>query len=204
MGFPEGWHIMNQQSTPRREGGGKMKLEIDLDKIKFTRKFAMPSKNTFNIKPIGEFIKKYLMGISIDPFSGDNELCTFTNDLNPKTPAKYHMDAENFINMLKGCGVIPNVVIFDPPYSPRQISECYKGIGLKVEMKETQNGLLYKRVRDVIDQIVPIEGRILSFGWNSCGMGKTRGYVIEEILLVYHGGAHNDTICLCERKGLIK
>lgn len=30
------------------------------------------------------------------------------------------------------------------------------------------------------------------------GIGKL--YKIEEILLVCHGGAHNDTICMAERK----
>ena len=40
----------------------------------------------------------------------------------------------------------------------------------------------------------------MSFGWNSSGFGNTRGYVVEEILLVAHGGAHNDTICVVERK----
>lgn len=38
---------------------------------------------------------------------------------------------------------------------------------------------------------------LLSFGWNSCGMGE--GFELLEILLVAHGGAHNDTICLAER-----
>lgn len=31
-------------------------------------------------------------------------------------------------------------------------------------------------------------------------MGKERGFEILEILLVCHGGAHNDTICLAERR----
>ncbi len=30
--------------------------------------------------------------------------------------------------------------------------------------------------------------------------GITRGFTIEEILLVAHGGVHNDTICVVERK----
>lgn len=33
------------------------------------------------------------------------------------------------------------------------------------------------------------------------GIGKTLGFNIEEILLVAHGGWHNDTICTVERKG---
>jgi hypothetical protein len=40
----------------------------------------------------------------------------------------------------------------------------------------------------------------LSFGWNSTGMGQKRGYEIIEILIVAHGSAHNDTICMAERK----
>lgn len=84
--------------------------------------------------------------------------------------------------------------------SPRQISECYKSIGLKVGMEETQNARLYKRVRDAMDQIILSDGIVLSFGWNSAGMGVKRGYEMIELLLVAHGGGHNDTICVAERK----
>lgn len=41
---------------------------------------------------------------------------------------------------------------------------------------------------------------VLSFGWNTVGMGKNRGFEIIEIMLVCHGGAHNDTICLAEKR----
>lgn len=41
---------------------------------------------------------------------------------------------------------------------------------------------------------------VISFGWNTNGMEINRGFKIEEILLVAHGGAHNDTICTVERK----
>jgi hypothetical protein len=40
----------------------------------------------------------------------------------------------------------------------------------------------------------------LSFGWSSVGFGKNRGWRMIEILLVCHGGAHNDTICVAEVK----
>ena len=41
---------------------------------------------------------------------------------------------------------------------------------------------------------------VLCFGWNSGGIGKTLGFELTEILMVAHGGAHNDTICTVERK----
>ena len=43
-------------------------------------------------------------------------------------------------------------------------------------------------------------GIVLSCGWNSMGIGKTRGFEIIEILLVAHGGAKNDTIVTVEVK----
>jgi hypothetical protein len=46
-------------------------------------------------------------------------------------------------------------------------------------------------------QLVKRGGKVLSFGWNTVGMGTD--WTIEEIMLVCHGGDHNDTICLAER-----
>ena len=67
-------------------------------------------------------------------------------------------------------------------------------------MEETQNARLYKRVRDALDRVMLPGGVVLSFGWQSAGMGIGRGYKLIEILLVAHGGGHNDTICVAERK----
>lgn len=167
-----------------------------------SRVFAMPSAETFTVPPIASFVARWLAlsGVSVDPFARDRREATYTNDLNPNTAAQHHMDAEAFVEMLAGQGVRADAVLFDPPYSPRQISECYQAVGLPVGTKETQNARLYKRVRGALDRILVPGGVMLSFGWNSAGMGVTRGYAIEEILLVAHGGAHNDTICVAERK----
>jgi len=160
----------------------------------------MPNPNTFDCKPIGAFVGRWLNGVSADPFARNTRLATYTNDLNPDTSAQHHMEAADFLGMLIDQEVTLDCCLFDPPYSPRQISECYQSIGRKVNGRDTQNAVLYKRVRDVLDPLVVSGGVVLSFGWNSGGMGKTRGYKIEEILMVAHGGAHNDTICMAERK----
>jgi len=161
----------------------------------------MPNKNTFDIVPIKLFVEKYLnnSNISIDPFARNFQGCIYTNDLNSDTKAQYHMKAEDFLQMLIGKEIKADLILFDPPYSPRQISECYKKVGLKVGMEGTQNASLYKKVRDKIDLLISDTGIVLSFGWNSVGMGKKRGFKIIEILLVCHGGAHNDTICMAEK-----
>ncbi len=168
--------------------------------MKMNRTWAMPNPNTFNCKPIGGFVVDWMRGVSADPFARNTGLATYTNDLNPDTAAEYHMDAVDFLLMLGDQDVKLDCCLFDPPYSPRQISECYQSIGRTVTSKDTQNAALYKRVRDAIHRLMVPGGVVLSFGWNSGGMGKTRGYKIEEILLVAHGGAHNDTICMAERK----
>jgi hypothetical protein len=110
------------------------------------------------------------------------------------------MDAEDFLLEIARRGFLCDLGLFDPPYSPRQISEVYKSVGREVGMAGTQNGALYRRVRDALDALIVPGGIVLSFGWNSAGMGKGRGYAIKEILLVAHGGGRNDTICMAECK----
>ena len=169
--------------------------------MKFNREWAMPSADTFSIKPIGDFVKRYIQnGVSVDPFARNGTLATITNDINPNTSAQYHMDAIEFLDMYAVGGALADVVILDMPYSPRQISECYQELGRKVTMADTQSGNLYRRVRDAVMPILRPDGIVLSFGWNTVGMGKKRGFEIVEILLVCHGGAHNDTICMAEKR----
>jgi hypothetical protein len=157
----------------------------------------MPTRDTFDCKPIGDFVRGYLRGVSVDPFARNKCWATHTNDLNPQTAAEFHMDAEAFLWGLHERGVRADCIILDPPYSPRQISECYAAAGLKAGMKDTQNAALYKRVRWATWNLCKPGSVVLSFGWNSAGMGAD-GFERKETLLVAHGGAHNDTICVAD------
>jgi hypothetical protein len=162
----------------------------------------MPNGDTFSIPPIGEFVKKYLKNSSssVDPFARNNPWAIYTNDLNPKTSAANHTDAEEFLQTLSVLGIQCDLGILDPPYSPRQISECYKEAGIFCGMAETQNAKFYSRIKANLEPILSPGAVVLSFGWNSAGMGKKYGFEIIEIMLVAHGAAHNDTICLAERR----
>jgi hypothetical protein len=164
------------------------------------RVWAMPNKNTFEIKPIKEFIEKYNYGNleSADPFANRNKIAKFLNDLDPEMGTEYNMDAIDFLKQFESNSL--DLVLFDPPYSPRQVSECYKKIGKTVNMETTQASF-WSNMKKEIGRIVKPGGIVLCFGWNSQGIGKTRGFIMEEILLVAHGGHHNDTICTAERKG---
>jgi hypothetical protein len=66
-------------------------------------------------------------------------------------------------------------------------------------MQTTQSSF-WSKMKIEIARITKPNGWVLCFGWNSNGVGKTRGFKLEEILLVAHGGHHNDTICTAERK----
>ena len=162
----------------------------------------MPSRDTFSIPPIANFVERWIAGrkYTIDPFARNSNYASFSNDLNPDTTATHHMDARDFLAMLIQAHVRAGLVILDMPYSPRQISDCYRAMGKSVGQIDTQNASLYKEVRDAVDRLLGPGGIVLSFGWSSVGMGKGRGYNIKEILLVCHGGAHNDTICMAESK----
>ena len=162
----------------------------------------MPTKHTFDCKPIGEFVWRYLKDaeVSLDPFSGNKTWATYTNDLNPDTPAQYHYEALEFLQIMKQKAVRPDVVLFDPPYSPRQIQELYNNIGKDTYLEMAHKTAGWKAEKDIIDEIIAEQGLVLCCNWNSVGMGKGRGYEILEILLVCHGASHNDTICVAERK----
>jgi len=161
----------------------------------------MPNKDTFSIKPISDLLDKYCeTGLSImDPFSNGKRRTktTVTNDLDNDKESDYHMDALEFMREF-GEGEF-NVILFDPPYSPRQVSEVYKKLGKSVNMQTTQSSY-WGNMKKEIQRLLYTGGVCITCGWNSGGIGKTKGFDIEEILLVPHGGWHNDTIITVERK----
>lgn len=159
----------------------------------------MSNKNTFDIRCIKNLITSYLSEgyIIIDPFANKNRIGTITNDLDPSFGCDFNMDALDFLKNQPSD--FADVVLYDPPYSVRQVSESYKKMGLSVNMETTQSSYWSNQKKE-IGRIVKFGGVVLSFGWNSAGIGKKYGFEIVEILLVSHGGAHNDTICTVDVK----
>lgn len=167
--------------------------------MEINRAWAMPNSNTFEIKPIKQLIEKYIQphDVVVDPFANNSKYGTITNDLNPEYDTNYHMDATEFLKMLDDNSA--DVVLYDPPYSPRQVAECYKKFDTTVDMTTTQASYWSKQ-KEQIGRIVKPNGIAITCGWNSGGIGKKYGFEIVEILLVPHGGWHNDTIVTVERK----
>ena len=166
--------------------------------ISIERIWAMPNKNTFEIKPIHDLIVDEITGgIWIDPFANRNKLASITNDLSTEFDTDYHLDALDFLKMFDTDSV--DGVLYDPPYSPRQVSECYNNVGYNVTWDTTKASFWGNHKRE-ISRIVKIGGKVITFGWNSGGIGYKYGFEIQKVLLVPHGGWHNDTICTVEIK----
>ena len=170
--------------------------------MKINRLWAMSNSHTFSIPPIRELIEHYVgwSDVIVDPFANDSTIGTITNDLNPKFDTDYNMDALEFLKSIKTA--YADVVLYDPPYSPRQVKECYDSIGLPLTAEETKASWRSRHL-DEIARIFKPGGFALSFGWYSNGIGNKRGFEIFEVLVVAHGGSKNDTLCTVERKLLL-
>lgn len=165
--------------------------------MKIERKWAMPNKWTFAIKPIKELLEEEIIIDEeenwCDPFAGNNTPANFTNDINPEAKgASVHMDALEYLkelpsNCVFGC-------LYDPPYSITQARQYGK--------KEYASMKYWADCKNEIARITKPGGKAICFGWNSMGLGKNRGFKMKRILLVPHGGSRNDTIITVENKSL--
>lgn len=114
----------------------------------------MPNSKTFSIPPIVKMIERYInesgAKVIVDPFANDEKIATITNDLDPQYGTDYHMDAVDFLKQLKEG--IADMVLYDPPYSSRQVSESYKKLGMSVNMETTQ-GSYWRKQKEQISRI---------------------------------------------------
>jgi len=81
-------------------------------------------------------------------------------------------------------------VILDPPYTWRKAKEKYGGkmIGQ------------YPRLKDELLYILTPSARVISLGWDTVGMSKSRGFKKIAVCIVCHGRDHRDTLCLVEER----
>ena len=107
------------------------------------------------------------------------------------------MDALKFLQTFDDNSV--DGVLFDPPYSPRQVQECYEGIS--GDLKWDGRMTFWSKAKDEVARIVKPRGKVICCAWNSMGLGQGRGFEMTRILLVPHGGSRNDTIVTVEIKG---
>ena len=128
--------------------------------MEINRVWCMPNSRTFRIKPIKELIKRVIKptDIVLDPFACEcsikNDIVCkdyISNDLDEEYETDYHLEAQEFMKMFDDNSI--DVVLYDPPYSVRQVSECYKKLGRTVTMMDTNSGY-FTKFKDEISRIV--------------------------------------------------
>ena len=67
--------------------------------------------------------------------------------------------------------------------------EMYKGIKASP----------FRQLKDAIPGVLHNDGIVITFGYHSNCMGRSRGFTLERIALFSHGGAIHDTIASVER-----
>lgn len=160
----------------------------------FERVWAMPNKWTFTIKPIRELLLEEMTdGIWLDPLCGKHSPVDwkYCNDLSIDMFCRYHMDALEWLRGIRSN--FASGIIKDPPYSFTQATRRYGGKGYG-------NKRYWSLLRDEIGRIIKPGGKAICCGWNSGGLGLKRGFTLQRILLVPHGGGRNDTIVTVETK----
>ena len=150
------------------------------NQLKFERVWAMPNHRTFQIIPIKKLIAEEFSDASyLDPFPFESKIDCF--------------------DFFKSITIRNKYGVLDPPYTKRQVSEHYKKNGGKCTGWHTSSGWIAK-VKDEMAKLIQPGGKVITFAYNTSGMGKSRGFELIRILLVCHGAEHNDTICTVERK----
>ena len=175
--------------------------------VDYSREWAMPNGRTFTIKPIMRVVIDECLAARarqgddvciVDPFANCSEFGTITNDLNPEYPTDYHMDALQFLRT-RG-DEEADLVLYDPPYSITQAAQLYKSYGKEKLEINVANMAYWARCKDEIARITKPGGRVICCGWNTNGIGKGRGFLLERVLIVPHGGSKNDTLVTVETK----
>lgn len=167
--------------------------------MRVERIWSMPSRWTFTMKPVRELLDEEMdIGTWCDPFAGRSTLAQIRNDLNPEADTEWHEDALTF---LKGRAASSMAgVLFDPPYSNRQASECYKAFGLGQHTGDVTSNRYWSQCKNEVARIVKAGGKVVCFGWNTNGIGITRGFQMDRVLVIAHGSGINDTLVTVETK----
>jgi len=71
---------------------------------------------------------------------------------------------------------------------------------LSYQLAIIKKNIKYNYGKNGLAKVIKPRGLCISFGWNTIGLGKVRGFEIIEVLIVSHGRLHNDTLVTVEQK----
>lgn len=146
---------------------------------------------TFKSAPkVKTWIESQCKGKVLNLFAGQTrlEVDEFRIDMSDEFEPDLVMNAIDFIHTTD---MKFDTILLDPPYSYRKSKELY-GDRKMGPMPILKNG---------IERITNPGHRVITLGYETCGMGKKRGpYEKIALAVVCHGGEQRDTLILCEEK----
>jgi len=150
-----------------------------------------PKKWTFEQPRLKKWVEGWCRGKVLNLFAGRTLLDVEETrvDIDCDVPADYYLDCREFL-----WGYIAkskfDTVILDPPYTWRKAKEKYNGnmIGQ------------YPQLKNELLDFIQDDARVISLGWDTVGMSKSRGFKKIAVCVVCHGGDHRDTLCLVEER----
>jgi len=157
--------------------------------IDFTYLMQPPRKYTFEQPKLREWTEGWCNGKVLNLFAGKTRLNVdeFRVDVSNEFNPDYLGDAYEFVSKIRKKF---DTVLLDPPYNIRKAREKYNGkyIGS------------FTKIKNEIVRLVNPGGIVITYGYDSVGMSKSRGFKKLAICLVCHSGDHNDTIVVVEQK----
>jgi hypothetical protein len=136
---------------------------------------------------------KGLDGYVIDPFARNCKWADITNDLNPNTKAKYHLDAKDFLMMILekyGANSV-KCLIFDPPFSNSQYKKYEKTSQKELINIYSTSGKV-KEIFEIAQKLISPGGIIIKLGYNTTK--PIFDYEMTYLSITNFGGNRNDVL----------
>jgi adenine-specific DNA methylase len=116
-----------------------------------------------------------------------------SNDLNPEFDTDYNLEFKDFARVMNMHNQEFDLLVFDPPYSLRQLKEQYDGIGKDLKLWQTHN--MWGVGKNLITENMPVGSVTISLGWTTAGFGKKRGFQ-KKAIHVFEQAAREDRYSL--------
>lgn len=156
--------------------------------MNFTYLLQPPKRYTFEQPKLKLWTEQLCKGKVLNLFAGKTKLNAneYRVDIDPEMKPDYLGDAYEFV---VNTNMKFDTVILDPPYNLRKAREKYDGkyIGS------------FTKIKNELVRILNKNAIVITYGYDSVGMSKSRGFEKFAICLICHNGDHNDTIVVAEK-----
>lgn len=152
------------------------------------RCWAMPKRNATRIPIINQLITEEV---------GDGDWLTdlFETQSERYAPSRliqHRIDSHNHTRSMR-----PTLdgILFNPPISFAQAAAYHKTVGYGWDGRSSW----WSGMKDKAADLIREGGTAICISWDSTGLGVSRGFKLERLLIVNHGGHWRDTVTV-ERK----